>query len=559
MKGVTKDIHGEITGSQGIVYDITAKKQLVALRETEEALHQSEERLQSILNSILTGVVLIDAESHKIVDANPLALELIGLSKEQVVGKICHKFICPAEQGRCPISDLGQTVDKSERVLLKADGKKMPILKTVTSTRWQGRAYFVESFIDITDRRQAEEQIKAVIQCTGDAVRVVDKDFNVIRVNSEMEKIAGSFADVRKCYEHFYSDLCNTDKCTLKRILSGEQRIQYEVHKTTSDGKSIPCELIATPLKIEDRVVGMIESFRDITERKRAEAELKTAQKKLVDTAHREGMAEVATNVLHNVGNVLNSINISTALITEKVSKSEITNLKKVAGIINDHIDDLGTFLTEDPRGKHIPVYLNEISKLLIDEQADIIIKIRALAENVQHIKDIVSMQQSYAKVSGVEMPTSIVELIEDAIQINSAGLERHGSQLIREFEELPIVEIDKQKVLQILVNLINNAKYALSDSDKEEKILNVRLHKHGEDRIRIEVADNGIGISKENLTKIFSHGFTTKKYGHGFGLHSGALAAKEIGGSLTVRSDGIGQGATFTLELPFKPVKVMS
>ena len=373
-----------------------------------------------------------------------------------------------------------------------------------------------------------------------------------------MEKFAGSFADVRKCYEHFHSDLCNTDKCTLKQILSGEQRIQYEVHKTTSDGKSIPCELIATPLKIEDHVVGMIESFRDITERKRAEAELKNAQKKLVETAHREGMAEVATNVLHNVGNFLNSINISTALLTEKVSKSEITNLKKLAGIINEHIDDLGTFLTEDPRGKHIPVYLNEISKLLTDEQADIIIKIRALSENVQHIKDIVGMQQSHAKVSGLEMPTSLAELIEDAIQINSAGLQRHGSQLRREFEDLPNVEIDKQRVLQILVNLISNAKYALSDSDKEEKILNVRLHKHGEDHIRIEVADNGIGISKENLTKIFSHGFTTKKHGHGFGLHSGALAAKEIGGSLTVHSDGIGQGATFILELPFKPVKVM-
>ncbi len=184
--------------------------------------------------------------------------------------------------------------------------------------------------------------------------------------------------------------------------------------------------------------------------------------------------------------------------------------------------------------------------------------RLRVLVDNVQHIRDIASMQQSYAKVSGVEAQISLSKLVEDAIQINSAGLERHGVQLIREFEELPDVEIDKQRTLQILVNLINNAKYALSDSNKEEKLLSFRIYKHCEDRFRIEVADNGVGISEDNLTKIFSHGFTTMEHGHGFGLHSCALTSKEMGGSLTVHGEGVGQGATFTLELPFKPVGVV-
>jgi len=289
-----------------------------------------------------------------------------------------------------------------------------------------------------------------------------------------------------------------------------------------------------------------------------AEAELKAAQEKLIETARAVGMAEVAADVLHNVGNVLNSINVSTTVIREKVTSSELANLEKVASIINEHTDDLGTFLTEDPQGKHIPVYLTEVSKCLTDEQTDIIDKLKVLTDNVQHIKDIIGMQQSYAKVSGVEVPTSLSKLAEDAIQINSAGLERHGTRLIREFEDLGDVEIDKQKVLQILVNLVSNAKYALSGCDKEEKLLTIRIYKHSEERFRIEVADNGVGISEDNLAKIFSHGFTTKKNGHGFGLHSSALAAEEIGGSLTVHSDGMEQGATFTLELPFKPVEVI-
>jgi len=297
---------------------------------------------------------------------------------------------------------------------------------------------------------------------------------------------------------------------------------------------------------------------KEIAERVKTEAELKVAQEKLIETAHRAGMAEVAADVLHNVGNVLNSINVSTTVIKEKVSNSEVANLEKVASIINEHIDDLGTFLTKDPQGKHIPVYLTEVSKCLQNEQTDIISRLQALVDNVQYIKDIIGMQQSYAKVSGAEVQTSLSKLVEDAIQINSAGLERHGTQLIRKFEELGDVEIDKQKVLQIMVNLISNAKYALSDSSKEEKLLTIRIYKHSEERFRIEVADNGVGISEDNLTKIFSHGFTTKEHGHGFGLHSSALAAKEMGGSLTVHSDGVGQGATFTLELPFKPVEVM-
>jgi signal transduction histidine kinase len=299
--------------------------------------------------------------------------------------------------------------------------------------------------------------------------------------------------------------------------------------------------------------------IREVTERKRAETELKKIQEKLIDAARRAGMAEVAADVLHNVGNVLNSINVSTTVITEKVKNSEVTNLEKIAILVNDHIDEIGTFLTRDPRGKHIPVYLNEVGKCLQAEQTDIIGKLQVLTDNVQHIKDIISMQQAYAKVSGVEVQVSLSRLVEDAIRINIAGLQRHGTRLVREFEELPEVEIDKQRVLQILVNLISNAKYALSDSKKREKLVTIRLYKHNKDRFRIEVSDNGVGIPEKNLTKIFSHGFTTKEGGHGFGLHGSALAAKELGGSLTVHSRGAEQGATFTLELPFKPVRVVS
>jgi signal transduction histidine kinase len=343
------------------------------------------------------------------------------------------------------------------------------------------------------------------------------------------------------------------------RMVSDQKNYSARVQNESNDEVGLLVTAFNEMLEqIQQHQVALVDANEQLEARvRRRTAELERTHRKLIDTSRQAGMAEVATDVLHNVGNVLNSINVAATLIREKASNSEVSNLQKVAEIITEHTDDIGTFLTEDQQGRHIPAFLTEVSKALVEEQADTTDKLRSLAENIEHIKEIVKMQQSYAKISGVEVSASLTELVENAIQINTAALERHGIRLICDFDDIGPVSIDKQKVLQILVNLINNAKYAMSMNDDGNKILTIRIYKHGTDKIRIDVIDNGVGILQENLTKIFTHGFTTKKEGHGFGLHSGALTAKELGGSLMVHSDGTGHGATFTLELPFKPVKV--
>ena len=176
------------------------------------------------------------------------------------------------------------------------------------------------------------------------------------------------------------------------------------------------------------------------------------------------------------------------------------------------------------------------------------------LRKNIEHIKDIVAMQQSYARVSGVSEIVSVPELVEDALRVGAASLVRHHVNIVRDFQASPALATDRHKVLQILINLIRNAMFACDESARDERMITVGIA--CDDRaVRIAVVDNGIGIAAENLTRVFNHGFTTRKDGHGFGLHSGALAfARELGGSLNARSDGPGQGATFTLELPLKP-----
>jgi two-component system NtrC family sensor kinase len=262
-------------------------------------------------------------------------------------------------------------------------------------------------------------------------------------------------------------------------------------------------------------------------------------------------MAEVATGVLHNVGNVLNSVNVSSTLVCDGVRQSKLPTLVRTAAVLREHAHDLTSFFSRDPRGRILPELLTQLAEHLSHEQTHALKELESLTKNIAHIKDIVAMQQSYAKVSGVAESLPLAGLVEDALQFNIAAFTRHGVSVVRQYEQVPPVTVDRHKVLQILINLMHNAKYAMDEAQQEDKLLVLGIARNGEDRVRITVGDNGMGISSENLTRIFSHGFTTKRNGHGFGLHIGALAAREMGGSLTAHSDGPGRGATFTLELP--------
>ena len=285
----------------------------------------------------------------------------------------------------------------------------------------------------------------------------------------------------------------------------------------------------------------------------RLNLQLEITYKKLMETAHIAGMAEVAANVLHNVGNALNSINVSAAIVTEKITNSEIANLAKLAELLGKHSADLAEFLTNDPQGKHILTYLTEVSRHLSQQQAETIEKLRSLMKNVEQVKDIVKMQQLYTGIGKQQDSVSLNELIENAIEINNAGLERQNIEVIREYDDIGNILVDKQRTLQVLVNLIDNAEYSLSKSDKEPKLLKIRTAKNGGTKVRIEVADNGIGINPADLDVIFEDGYTTKQAGHGFGLHSSLLAAKDMQATLTAESLGLNQGATFILELPLR------
>jgi two-component system, NtrC family, sensor kinase len=329
-------------------------------------------------------------------------------------------------------------------------------------------------------------------------------------------------------------------------------KIEKEVMK---DGKVLWALSSKIPLRNKaDEIVGTFGLSKDVTFLKEAEAKLEGAHKQLVESSRVAGMAEVATTVLHNVGNVLNSVNISASLVADRIKNSKALHLTRAAEMLQEHSADLANFLTSDPKGSKLPSYFATLSESLMVEHDDILQELSSLCANIEHIKEIVAMQQAYAKVAGLQETLKPADLIEDALRLNAGAVERHHVQVIREFSETQRILVDKHKVLQILVNLMRNAKYALENRDPGDKRMILRAEAGENQTVKISVIDNGVGIAPENMTRIFEHGFTTRQNGHGFALHSGALAAREMGGSLTGHSEGPGKGATFILELPLRP-----
>jgi len=303
---------------------------------------------------------------------------------------------------------------------------------------------------------------------------------------------------------------------------------------------------------LEQRVQDRTRALQDqISARELAHRELAEAQRRLMQLSREAGMAEVATGVLHNVGNVLNSINISANLVQNSLTTSpRLALLKQVGDLMRAQGDSLPQFLAADPRGQLVPALLMEIAAQLPADQEAIAKELDQLVQNVDHVKQIVATQQSYAKSGGVIQSARPSELFEEALRMTHASLQRHEIQVTRHFDNVPALHTDRHKVLQILINFVSNAIQAVKPLDPADRQIELHLSSCN-DRIQFAVKDSGIGISSEDLKKIFQHGFTTRKDGHGFGLHSGAIAAKALGGELIVESKGPGLGARFTLDLP--------
>jgi ligand-binding sensor domain-containing protein/signal transduction histidine kinase len=279
--------------------------------------------------------------------------------------------------------------------------------------------------------------------------------------------------------------------------------------------------------------------------------QLKAAQRELLESSRLAGMAEVAAGVLHNIGNALNSVNVSADVARNRIRHLKVESMDRVARLLEEQGEKLAEFIAQDPRGRRLPEYLRQLSEHFAAECKMTAQELDALCTGVEHMKAIVAAQQELTHATEVLESVPPPELVDYALQISSAALGRHHVTVTRDFQPVSLVHVQRQKTLQILINLINNAKEAVHGVPLAERKLVIKLRTADDGFVEISVTDNGAGIAAENLSRIFTFGFTTKKKGHGFGLHSSALTAKELGGELRAESEGVGRGANFILRLP--------
>lgn len=297
---------------------------------------------------------------------------------------------------------------------------------------------------------------------------------------------------------------------------------------------------------------GLVLTLRDISERHRHDREREEMQRQLVDVSRRAGMAEVASGVLHNVGNVLNSVSVSASMATDRLARTSLGGLERAADLLQQHADDLPRFVTENPAGRRLPEYVAALTEALGEDHMAVDRELRELRQSVAHINEVVRAQLSLTRLSGITEPHDMPSLIEEALRLVQIGLDRHHIAIVREFTPAPPVMVQRHEALQILVNLFTNAKQAMSGMTGDARKLTLRTAPSDDGAgVCVQVRDTGVGIEPDAMGKIFSHGFTTRKDGHGFGLHFSALSAKSMGGSLRASSGGRGQGATFTLMFP--------
>jgi signal transduction histidine kinase len=307
-------------------------------------------------------------------------------------------------------------------------------------------------------------------------------------------------------------------------------------------------------------------TFKRAQERKQFLAEQERLRSQLGDAAYKIEMADVASTVLHNVGNVLTSVTVAANMVESVVDQSSVILVNRMAELIKTHDQDLGTYLTEDPKGKRIPPslekLLEKLGTYLIEEQRAILKEMKGLVRNIRHMKQIIASHQTMAKSAGQIEQVSLANVLSHAMELSFQPGDEKWIAMRLDYQQVPTVLVDQHQLLQILVNLLRNAKQAMRQQvvqDSHELKLSVKYQDDHEASVVVTIQDSGIGIAPEHLPSLFTRGFTTKTEGNGIGLHSSSLAIQNMGGSMHVQSEGVGRGATFTLIFPVQKEAVSS
>ncbi len=394
----------------------------------------------------------------------------------------------------------------------------------------------------------AETKVRSLLESSPDFIINIDKNHTIQYINRPHEGQLFGYEIGKSIFESLDNQYHDVLKNAIKRSFEASINDIIETKKIFLDGKVYWNEFRLSPIVRNQSINGIMLISTDITKRKLAEIELESTQKELLEKAHKAGMADTITDILHNVGNLLNSVVTSAQKMRTMTKESKIRELQMANRLLEKNMDNIESFISHNPKGKKLMQYYLVVEREMNKQHSSFQYHLERLNKKVDTIANVIMAQQSLASLGSYEEELDLNEFLAEILDLESSLFEASKIKIVKELHSIPVLKVQKTKLVEILINLIQNANDAMHETPLEDRTLTISTNESNQS-VFVKISDTGHGIAKDNLSKIFSHGFSTKRKGHGFGLHSCANYMTEMGGKMWAESEG--NGASFILQFP--------
>ena len=569
-----------------------------ALKKSEASLESSERRYQELYDRSVVGMFSSRATDGKILSSNKEANRIFGLRSNLKQVDLFHTV------------DMYVNKDDRQELLRKLYQEGTLHNYQVRFKRITGKEFWAEfsvkyypesnliegSIKDVTRNKEAEEVLKRSREELNRLVKertkqLEDSQKELLEKTRQLElsnqKLQENEYQIRSILENSPDYILNVDdSCKIqycnrsivgfeKQELVGtsilelttkenQQKLQNSINKVFSSGAADNIEIDMlfsgadnhwfeirfARLKADDPISQVMIIATDITQRLIAESELEDAQNLAIEKAHKAGMVDIASGILHNVGNLLNSVNTSIHVLGKILRNSSHDGLSQANSILREKIDSLDEFVASDPKGKLLLKYYFQVGEMIEKEHGQLADNTNRIKEKLELISGVIAAQQSFADADSLTEKHSLAAVVEDVLTIHMGSIERYGIAIEKDFCELPKIPIQKAKLVHVLISILDNATEAMSDLNDQLKKITISTAKEAENVI-LTISDTGVGIPEENLKRIFMHDYRNAQNRHCFSLHCSAIYMTEMNGTIWAKSGGKNKGATFYLQLP--------
>ncbi len=553
-------------------------------------LIKSEEKFRAIFNNAFQFTGLLESDGT-LIKANKTSLELAGLKEEDVIGKKFWELPwwthSEKEQARIrnAIKDAAAgrfvrfettheikgrdkvTVDFSLKPIKDSNGKVVLLLPEGRDITELNEARLIlqrskEELDDLVKERteqltrsnriiqESEARIRSLLENVPDYIINVDENLNIHYINKSIEDDDPANVIGKTIYDYVTPEHHALITKAVKKTFRTGHTETIEICTNLPGQNSVWFESRFAGIEYDNRIAEVMVISTDITEQRQTKAKLAIAQQDAVEKAHKAGMADIAAGTIHNVGNLLTSLSTSAQILMDTARKSPIIKLENANDLLRSNLDRIEDFILKDPKGMKLFEYYLKIEDNFHADQEDINKHIIRIREKIIEIEKVISAQQKFTATEPLTEIYSLHKIVENALMLKSGVLNENNITIQKSYSKKPSARVQKVKLINILVNLIDNAVDAMDDISKAQRILNITIDIENSDAL-IRVVDSGHGIEEHNLHLIFNHGFTTRTSKSGFSLHNSANSMTQMNGKITAHNNPAGNGAVFTLKFP--------